>query len=108
MVERYTVSSDPNRADPASNLTIIRIAHPVYTNHFGGLLAFGPDGNLYLGTGDGGSGGDPNGNAQNLGSLLGKMLRLDVRSASAGVPYLIPDTNPYRSATRRRPATATA
>jgi glucose/arabinose dehydrogenase len=97
VVERYTVSSDPDRADPASTLTILQIAHPTYTNHFGGLLAFGPDGYLYLGTGDGGSAGDPNGNAQNPASLLGKLLRLDVRSASAAVPYLIPDTNPFRN-----------
>lgn len=103
VVERYTVSSDPNQADPASRLTIIQIAHPTYTNHFGGLLAFGPDGFLYLGIGDGGSEGDPNGNAQNPASLLGKLLRLDVRSASAAMPYLIPDTNPYRGQAVSRP-----
>jgi glucose/arabinose dehydrogenase len=103
VVERYTVSSDPNRADPAPSLTIIQIPHPTYTNHFGGLVAFGPDGYLYLGTGDGGSGGDPNGNAQNPASLLGKLLRLDVGSASAAVPYLIPATNPYRNLAGSRP-----
>ncbi|MGJ7915058.1 PQQ-dependent sugar dehydrogenase [Massilia sp. LXY-6] len=103
VVERYTVSSDPDRADPASKLTVLQIAHPVFTNHFGGLLAFGPDGYLYLGTGDGGSAGDPNGNAQNPASLLGKLLRLDVRSASAAVPYLIPETNPYRNQSGSRP-----
>jgi hypothetical protein len=103
VIERYTVSGDPNRADPASTLTILQIAHPTYTNHFGGLVAFGPDGYLYLGTGDGGSAGDPNGNAQNPASLLGKLLRLDVRSASAALPYLIPDTNPYRSQAGSRP-----
>jgi glucose/arabinose dehydrogenase len=103
VVERYTVSNDPNRADPASTLTILQIAHPTYTNHVGGLLAFGPDGYLYLGTGDGGSAGDPNGNAQNPASLLGKLLRLDVRSASAAVPYLIPDTNPFRNRPGSRP-----
>jgi hypothetical protein len=103
VVERYTVSSDPDLADPASRLAIIQIAHPTYTNHFGGLLAFGPDGFLYLGTGDGGSEGDPNGNAQNPASLLGKLLRLDVRSASAAVPYLVPDTNPYRGQAGSRP-----
>jgi len=103
VVERYTVSNDPNRADPASALAILQIAHPTYTNHFGGLLAFGPDGYLYLGTGDGGSEGDPNGNAQNPASLLGKLLRLDVRSASAAAPYLVPDTNPYRNQAGSRP-----
>jgi glucose/arabinose dehydrogenase len=103
VVERYTVSNDPNRADPASRLAIIQIPHPGFTNHFGGLLAFGPDGYLYLGTGDGGSAGDPNGNAQNLGVLLGKLLRLDVGTASSAVPYLIPASNPYRNQSGRRP-----
>jgi glucose/arabinose dehydrogenase len=103
VVERYTVSSDANRADPASKLTVIQIPHPGFTNHFGGLLAFGPDGFLYLGTGDGGSGGDPNGNAQNPASLLGKLLRLDVRSATQAAPYAIPPSNPYRSQAGKRP-----
>jgi glucose/arabinose dehydrogenase len=103
VVERYTASGDPDRADPASSLTIIQIPHPTFTNHFGGLVAFGPDGYLYLGTGDGGSAGDPNGNAQNLGSLLGKLLRLDVATASQAVPYLIPATNPYRNQAGARP-----
>jgi glucose/arabinose dehydrogenase len=103
VVERYTVSNDPNQADPASRLTIIRIPHPGFTNHFGGLVAFGPDGTLYLGTGDGGSAGDPNGNAQNLASLLGKLLRLDVSAASAAAPYRIPATNPYQNQSGRRP-----
>jgi glucose/arabinose dehydrogenase len=97
VVERYTVSADPNRADAGSVIIIIRIAHPNFTNHYGGLLAFGPDGYLYLGTGDGGSAGDPNGNAQNPNSLLGKLLRLDVGNTSAAVPYTIPATNPYSS-----------
>ena len=103
VVERYTVSADPNRADATSGITIIRIPHPTYVNHFGGLVAFGPDGYLYLGTGDGGSGGDPPGNAQNLNSLLGKLLRLDVSNASASVPYTIPATNPYRGQAGSRP-----
>jgi len=103
VVERYTVSGDPNRADASSALTIIQIPHPTYVNHFGGLVAFGPDGYLYLGTGDGGSEGDPNGNAQNLGSLLGKMLRLDVSSASSALPYRIPSTNPYLGQADVRP-----
>lgn len=103
VVERYTVSGDPNRADAASALAIIQIPHPTYINHFGGLVAFGPDGYLYLGTGDGGSEGDPNGNAQNLGSLLGKMLRLDVSGASSALPYRIPSTNPYLGQADVRP-----
>jgi glucose/arabinose dehydrogenase len=103
LVERYTVSLDANRADAASGIVIIRIPHPTFTNHYGGLVAFGPDGYLYLGTGDGGSAGDPNGNAQNLGSLLGKLLRLDVSNASAATPYRIPAGNPYQNQTGSRP-----
>jgi len=95
VVERYTVSSNADVADPASALTIIRIPHPTYQNHVGGTVAFGPDGYLYLGTGDGGGAGDPNRNAQNPGSLLGKLLRLDVSAASTAEPYRIPSTNPY-------------
>lgn len=100
VVERYTVSNDPDRADPASALTILQIAHPAYTNHFGGLLAFGPDGYLYLGTGDGGSAGDPNGNAQNPASLLGKLLRLDVRTQPGSRPeiWALGLRNPWRFA----------
>ena len=102
VVERYTVSSDPDLANPASALHIIQIPHPTYTNHVGGLVAFGPDGYLYLGTGDGGGAGDPNGNAQNLGSLLGKLLRLDVSAASALEPYRVPSSNPYVNAKGNR------
>ncbi len=102
VVERYTVSSNADVADPASALTIIRIPHPTYQNHVGGTVAFGPDGYLYLGTGDGGGAGDPNRNAQNLGSLLGKLLRLDVSAASAAEPYRIPPTNPYVSGAGNR------
>jgi glucose/arabinose dehydrogenase len=103
VVERYTVSGNRNVADPASGLTIIRIPHPNFVNHFGGQLAFGPDGYLYLGTGDGGSSGDPNGNAQNLNSLLGKLIRLDVGAATTAEPYRIPATNPYVNQAGRRP-----
>jgi glucose/arabinose dehydrogenase len=95
LVERYTVSANADQADPASALTIIRIPHPTYQNHVGGTVAFGPDGYLYLGTGDGGGAGDPNRNAQNQGSLLGKLLRLDVSAASVTQAYRIPSTNPY-------------
>jgi glucose/arabinose dehydrogenase len=95
-VERMKVmNSDPNRADTSTVLRIITIAHPVNNNHNGGLVAFGLDGMMYLGIGDGGGAGDPKGNAQNLGVLLGKMLRLDVRNASSGTPYVIPASNPY-------------
>jgi glucose/arabinose dehydrogenase len=89
-VARYQVSADPNRADPASAQSVLRVRQP-YPNHNGGGLAFGPDGDLYIGLGDGGSGGDPQGNGQNRQTLLGKMLRLDVRVQ----PYAIPSDNPF-------------
>jgi glucose/arabinose dehydrogenase len=84
-------ATNPDVADAASEAEVITIAHPVNSNHNGGHLAFGPDGYLYAGTGDGGSGGDPPNNAQTLSTLLGKLLRLDV-SAPAG--YAIPASNP--------------
>ena len=94
-IERYKVSSgDPNLADPAP-LRILTIAHRDFPNHNGGLVAFGTDGYLYIGTGDGGSGGDPFGNGQNLNVMLGKMLRIDVSNASATQPYAIPSSNPF-------------
>lgn len=95
-IERFSVAAtNPDQAEPASALRILSIPHPVYSNHNGGLLAFGADAYLYIGTGDGGGGGDPDGNAQNLGKLLGKLLRLDVRGATAAQPYVIPAGNPF-------------
>jgi glucose/arabinose dehydrogenase len=102
VVERLRASANPNLADATSGLVILRIAHPLYTNHFGGLAAFGPDGYLYLGAGDGGGAGDPPGNAQNLNELLGKLLRIDVSGATALQPYTIPPTNPYGGQAGRR------
>jgi glucose/arabinose dehydrogenase len=102
VIERFTVSPNANLIDPLSGLVIIRIAHPDFQNHFGGQVAFGPDGFLYLGTGDGGGGGDPLRNAQNLNSLLGKLLRLDVGNATIAQPYAIPPSNPYAGQTGRR------
>jgi len=89
-VVRYRVSSDPNVADPNSAQVILHIAQP-YENHNGGDIAFGADGYLYIGMGDGGSAGDPERNGQNPASLLGKILRLDV---NAPQPYGIPADNP--------------
>src|SRR5690349_4659521 len=87
-------ANNPDLANPNSRVTLLTIPHPTYQNHNGGTLAFGPDGYLYWSTGDGGSGGDPFNNAQNLNVLLGKILRLDV---NAGPLYGIPATNPFFS-----------
>lgn len=92
VIARYSVSADRNRADPTSGVILLEIEHQRFANHNGGQLAFGPDGYLYAGTGDGGSGGDPDNNGQNLNSLLGKMLRIDVDGA---FPYAIPSSNPF-------------
>ncbi len=99
-VRQYTRSAtNPNRADPASGNVILTIDHPTNSNHNGGWLGFGPDGMLYIGTGDGGAGGDPLNNAQNVDVLLGKMLRIDVNgddfAGDASRDYAIPDDNPF-------------
>ena len=95
VVREYKASpTNPNRVQKGSGRTIIRIAQP-YSNHNGGNLAFGPDGYLYIGMGDGGSGGDPGNRAQNINSLLGKMLRLNINGTSGSKAYRIPSTNPY-------------
>ena len=83
-----------NQADDGSELIIMEFSQP-YANHNGGQLAFGPDGYLYIATGDGGSAGDPRGNAQNRSSLLGKILRIDVDKSSEGRSYSIPGDNPF-------------
>ena len=94
-IERYRVSGDADRADGGSAKTILTIDQP-YSNHNGGHILFGPDGMLYVGTGDGGGGGDPQGNGQNLQALLGKILRIDV---DTGDPYAVPADNPFASGT---------
>ncbi len=94
-VSRFFAEGDA--ADVASEQVLLKIKQP-YANHNGGMIAFGPDGNLYIGMGDGGSGGDPEGNGQNLGVLLGKMLRIDVardNSATRDTEYGIPPDNPF-------------
>lgn len=105
VVERFAVP-DPG-ADSAAGArrgVLLRIGQP-YPNHNGGCLAFGPDRMLYVGTGDGGGAGDPDGNAQDLGSLLGKLLRLDVGEAGArlaeGEAYRVPGDNPFAPASSR-------
>ena len=92
VIARFSVSANnPDQADPGSETDLLHVNQP-FANHNGGGLAFGPDGYLYIGLGDGGSGGDPMGNGQNLQTLLGKLLRIDV---DHGNPYAIPGDNPY-------------
>ncbi len=95
VVREYKASrSHPNRVASGSGRTILRIRQP-YSNHNGGMLAFGRDGYLYIGTGDGGSAGDPGNRAQDKGSLLGKLLRINVNGRTASKAYRIPRSNPY-------------
>lgn len=92
VVARYTRDIDnPNVADPDSAMTLLTVNQP-FANHNGGCLRFGPDGYLYIALGDGGSANDPQGNGQNINTLLGKLLRIDVDS---GDPYSIPADNPF-------------
>ena len=94
-ISRFSVSSsNPDSALRNSELVLITQVQP-FANHNGGHLAFGPDGYLYISFGDGGSAGDPNNNAQNRSVLLGKILRINVDSASGGNNYSIPPTNPF-------------
>jgi glucose/arabinose dehydrogenase len=90
VIARYQVSPDPDVADPNSAAQVLTIPQP-YTNHNGGDVVFGPDGYLYIGMGDGGSGGDPQNHAQNKLDLLGKMLRINVDQ----LPYTVPASNPF-------------
>jgi uncharacterized protein (TIGR03437 family) len=91
-VAMYRMSSDPDVADPASETVLLKVTQP-FANHNGGQIRFGPDGYLYVGLGDGGSGGDPQGNAQSRATLLGKILRLDVESQPGTLR--IPADNPF-------------
>jgi glucose/arabinose dehydrogenase len=95
-------AANPDLANPGSRVPILTIPHPTHQNHNGGTLAFGRDGYLYWSTGDGGGGGDPFNNAQNLNSLLGKILRLDVNRTDSGLNYFIPRTNPFYNVPNRR------
>ncbi|WP_239616102.1 PQQ-dependent sugar dehydrogenase [Cohnella mopanensis] len=95
VIARYEVSAeDEHLLDPASEQILLTFEQP-FPNHNGGQLSFGPDGYLYIATGDGGSGGDPLNNSQNLNSLLGKILRIDVDRAAANLAYAIPQDNPF-------------
>jgi glucose/arabinose dehydrogenase len=98
VVSRFFVTAEePDQADSDTELVIMEIPQP-YGNHNGGQLAFGPDGFLYIGLGDGGLGGDPHGNGQNPGTLLGSILRIDVAGASERQRYRIPSDNPFAGA----------
>ncbi len=94
-ISRFQRSSDPNVADPQSEVVLYTVAQPFW-NHNGGCLQFGPDGMLYCGFGDGGSGNDPNGNGQNMGVPLAKMIRIDVSAHDS--TYAIPADNPFVNA----------
>jgi glucose/arabinose dehydrogenase len=94
IAEFLTLSTNSSQADPNSERILFTVNQP-FPNHKGGQLAFGPDGFLYIGLGDGGSGGDPLGNGQNRQTLLGKMLRIDVDHTSPGLQYAIPADNPF-------------
>jgi glucose/arabinose dehydrogenase len=98
-VARFNVGTDPNIADPDSETTILSLSQP-YRNHNGGGLAFGPDGMLYIGTGDGGSAGDPLANGQRLDTLLGKILRIEVNGEGS---YAVPEDNPFFDVGAARP-----
>jgi glucose/arabinose dehydrogenase len=101
VVEYRRSSSDPLAVDPASARVVLRVDQP-YPNHNGGLVLFGPDDLLYVGLGDGGSEGDPDRRGQDLGTLLGKILRIDP-GAGGGRPYAIPPTNPFVDKAGARP-----
>ena len=90
-VSAFHVSADPDRADPTTEVAILTVDQP-FANHNGGQIAFGPDGFLYLGLGDGGSEGDPNGTGQSLGDLLGDIVRISVAGPGG---YTIPPDNPF-------------
>ena len=99
VIAEYRVSTDPQRADPASARVLLVIPQP-FENHNGGALRFGPDGLLYIGMGDGGSANDPGNRAQDTAQLLGKILRIDV---DRGIPYGIPPGNPFADRQGGRP-----
>ncbi len=98
VIARYRVTANADLADATSGLTLLTLDQP-YTNHNGGMIAFGPDGYLYIGFGDGGGGGDPLNTGQDRSDLYGSMLRLDVSGSGA---YTIPPTNPYATSTAFR------
>ncbi|WP_411894804.1 PQQ-dependent sugar dehydrogenase [Winogradskyella sp. A2] len=102
VISRFNRSgTNPLLADPSSELILLTYSQP-FSNHNGGDMAFGQDGYLYISSGDGGSGGDPQNNSQNLTNLLGKILRIDVDNTENGSNYAIPDDNPYHESPTNR------
>lgn len=102
VISRFEAGASQDAADPASERILLEVAQP-FANHNGGHLVFGPDGYLYVGLGDGGSGGDPFGNGQNRGTLLGKILRIDVRRVDEVGSYVVPADNPFVGRSGARP-----
>ena len=95
VLSRFSVKEeDPNQANPNSEVIVMEIPQP-FNNHNGGQIVFGPDDYLYIGLGDGGSSGDPNQHGQNLETLLGSILRIDVTTDESGNAYVIPEDNPF-------------
>ena len=95
VIAEYAASAANPQAAGATERVLLTIPHPSFSNHNGGMVAFGPDGYLYIGVGDGGSANDPPNNAQNRNVLLGKLLRIDVDGQSGSLPYAIPLSNPF-------------
>jgi glucose/arabinose dehydrogenase len=102
VISEFSVGSPPDRADPASERILMTIPQP-FSNHNGGEIAFGPDGYLYIGTGDGGAGNDPGGKGQDLQSRLGKMLRIGVDPGKGRKAYTIPPDNPFVQSSNAAP-----
>ena len=98
VISQFTVSDDPNTADPASEKIILEVPQP-HANHNGGMLAFGNDGYLYVGIGDGGSRGDPSENGQNITTLLGSIIRIAPHPSAGDLSYGIPPDNPFADST---------
>jgi glucose/arabinose dehydrogenase len=104
VVSQFTVrGADPDLGDPGSEVVLMHVAQP-FANHNGGAVVFGPDGMLYIATGDGGSGGDPQGNGQRLDTHLGKILRIDVNVApGSSTAYQVPADNPFATTAGAKP-----
>ena len=102
VIARYHAPPGADRVDPSTEKIIMRIGQP-YSNHNGGQATFGPDGYLYVGLGDGGSGGDPRGHGQNLRTLLGTILRIDVSAFDETGSYAVPPDNPFVGVEGARP-----